>query len=1404
MKHSLRKWGALAALLIGSVLQAQVTISTSPPLTGNNGSSAVVFEVHTQQPVFITQFANTHNVGAVTAEIWYRVGGALVAGQTTPNVTVANGWILAGTATGVTAANNTSPVALPIPGLSIPVLPGQPIGVCVNGTPAGGSRYMTHVATNQEDFTSAGVTVKTGPGFGFGGSFPAVTIASRQFVGAVTFIPAGPCTSPPFVGAAVATKSLVCANTESFGLSLDTATFGSGQSYQWQSSTDSITWANMANDTNFSFTTTQAVTRFYRLVVTCGTTSATSLPVRVVSPAGNLAGGTYTVNNALPTAGTNFNSLVAFADAIKCNGIGGPIVLNVAANSGPYNGEVFFGVVPGMSATNTITINGNGAKLTKTTGGTTRGALVFNGSQHFTVNNLVIENVQPANAYGIEMLNMAQFITIDGCTVEVAANVTVATVAGIIQSNSPTSPTAAGMAASDVTIKNTTIIGGYYSVIMNGPTVAPWSANNVFENNNLRDFYFYGLWVRGNINSVYKDNDISRATRSTLSTFFGIYTTGGMENVQFLSNAIHNVGDAVPTSTFACYPIYVIATNGTAAAPALFANNVVYNLNGNGINYGIYLLSGNFLNFYHNTVSISNQNANNVSAQRALWVSATSGNFTFINNIFHIDHSGTGVKNVVFLTSTVPTFTLNHNQYFINSGAVNHIGFYSAANQTTWANWRAVNNGAFEVDGIEGNPVFSGPATNNMAPLSGIGNNIAQNLNAIVPTDFLGASRSATPDIGAIEYAPITEDIAITAGNLFKGQCLSTTDTVQLTISNVIGATKNFATESLTISWAITGPVNSAGTITVNTGTLALGASRNLQAFTANLSVPGNYTLNASLSPSTTNLSPLNDTLLPLQYTVREVFEASPRAVTITNNTDSVEITVRSPFLPSGSFYFTEICHFKTLTGAPTAGWPGYLLADDYVEITGVPGSDLGGLTMELWNASTTIYTHTFNPGTLIGPNGTCIVATGQLNGSFAVPASFFYTVPTTIISSSTTLQGYILRNAGVIVDAVAHGAYTFPAAANVTAADWTGTTTVLSSSGIRLEGAYTKNATNWINSNTSPQDPNSVNNNVVVPSPLGVVGFTWSLNGAVVDTNVNTYVGPWSVPGVYNYIAAFNTPCGMAYDTVRITVSFPVPCDAPTNATTANVGCSAVDVSWNSAATKVASRIEYGPAGFTAGNGTIVNNANSPATISGLMAGTAYDFIITDSCTAGGSPAVTVSATTNPAPVAAGIATINTVTALDATVDFDATASTDYTSISWVFGDGNTGTGATVSHTYTQNQTYTVTVIATGACGVDSTTIQVTVAGINVTNHMLASSMRVFPNPTAGELRITYNNPRVQNVTVRIAAISGQLMYENTQLQVEGDVAQRLDLGNYAAGMYLLQISTPDGMVNHRISVSK
>ena len=94
------------------------------------------------------------------------------------------------------------------------------------------------------------------------------------------FDPPPPCSGTPAPGNTLSSINPVCPS-QNFVLSLQTATTGSGVTYQWQSSPDGTTWTNISAATASTLATSQTVARYYRCGVTCSSTTTFSNSVLI-------------------------------------------------------------------------------------------------------------------------------------------------------------------------------------------------------------------------------------------------------------------------------------------------------------------------------------------------------------------------------------------------------------------------------------------------------------------------------------------------------------------------------------------------------------------------------------------------------------------------------------------------------------------------------------------------------------------------------------------------------------------------------------------------------------------------------------------------------------------------------------------------------------------------------------------------------------------------------------------------------------------------------------------------------------------------------------------------------------------------------------------------------------------
>ncbi|HAI82895.1 MAG TPA: hypothetical protein DCL43_04440, partial [Chitinophagaceae bacterium] len=283
------------------------------------------------------------------------------------------------------------------------------------------------------------------------------------------------CSGTPTAGTANASVSGVICNGTLVNLSLTGATTATGLSYQWQfSTTANGTYTNIGNSqTTSQLGVTPTQSGFYRCVVSCGSNSATSSNVEVqVAP---FVSGTYTINSTQPTGASNFASFADAFNFIRC-GINGPVVFNVAPGSGPYNEQLTVPSILGSSASNTITINGNGATLSfNSSTSADRWILRFDGTDWVRINNLNITSSASTTtqyAWGIVLQNDANNHIYDGISVVLNNAVSSTTsLAGVVISGSTTSLTTSSANSCDsITIINSSFTGGSVGVAVNGGT----------------------------------------------------------------------------------------------------------------------------------------------------------------------------------------------------------------------------------------------------------------------------------------------------------------------------------------------------------------------------------------------------------------------------------------------------------------------------------------------------------------------------------------------------------------------------------------------------------------------------------------------------------------------------------------------------------------------------------------------------------------------------------------------------------------------------------------------------------------------------------------------------------------------------------------------------------------------
>lgn len=615
------------------------------------------------------------------------------------------------------------------------------------------------------------------------------------------------CVAPPVVGATAIAPLSTCQNTPIY-LKLQMGSYGSAQTFQWQvSPTLAGTYTNLGNPKLRPDTTINAdTTSYFRCAVTCGGSTVYSNPVQVlVTPA--LKAGTYTINNnaantfVLGQVGGNFQSYNQALAAMSC-GITGAVVFNVDAASGPYNEQLIFAdSILGASISKTITYNGNGTTIKFSSTNTNERAVIkLKKADYIIFDSLVIDS-RGTNVYGygIQLINNADSNIVRNCTIYANDNTTSASYAGVvINSTDANATTLGGTFCDDNTFINNNIIGGYYGVTLVGSaTATQYITGNKFINNRISEFYNYGFYIGGTINTVIEKNSISRPTRTILSNAYGIYLTGAPNSSLVISkNRIFNLFGGLPTSNLSSWGIYHNSVSSASGLENTVSNNLIYQIGGNGPSYGIYNVGSNGVNYYHNTIAMDNPTSTTTSVIAGFYQTTVATGLQFKNNIVTLNYGGTGTKYCMYLGTTTSDIISDYNNFYLGSvGTNNFIGRYGTTNVATLAAWKTT--ASKDANSQNQDPIYVARTTGNYKPQSlALDNKGVAGLN--ISDDILNVTRSiSTPDIGAYEFAPAPCPSPILGGTATvtpaSGLCLEMPIRLDLT--------GNSAPGSLTFQW---------------------------------------------------------------------------------------------------------------------------------------------------------------------------------------------------------------------------------------------------------------------------------------------------------------------------------------------------------------------------------------------------------------------------------------------------------------------------------------------------------------------------------------------------------------------------------------------------------------------------
>lgn len=469
--------------------------------------------------------------------------------------------------------------------------------------------------------------------------------------------------------------------------------------------------------------------------------------------------GVYTIDAANPTSGTNYQTFGAFAADINSQGVNGPVTVNVVSNSGPYNEQVTISQIPGASATNTITINGNGNVLTFASNNSSqRYTLLMNGADFFHIHNLTVVG-NGSYAWALVVTGNADDNQYTACTFSVS-NSTSSNYISVLFSGSSSSQTYANSGNRN-RFTNCDIVHGYYGTYMIGPTSGAYASDNGFYNCRFTDFYVYGIYTYYQRGLTLKGNTVSRPTRTSNTTIYGImsyYNQGAMID----GNRIMKLTEMNQTTTSSVYGMYIYWNSAGGGNPNFVQNNVISDIRHNGTLYGMQIMYLDGL-CSHNTVSLDHAGATGGSTY-GIYTYATNGYpVDFRNNNVSVTRGGNGAKYGIYYLITGNITSDYNNFYVLNAGTgANYVGYYNNTNYGTLAQFQSAGQ---EMNSYDLDPQFNNPATLDYSPTNVNINNKATPVGVVLDINLNPRSGTA-PDIGAFEFLSTPCSGTPTAGSI--------------------------------------------------------------------------------------------------------------------------------------------------------------------------------------------------------------------------------------------------------------------------------------------------------------------------------------------------------------------------------------------------------------------------------------------------------------------------------------------------------------------------------------------------------------------------------------------------------------------------------------------------------------
>ena len=79
-------------------------------------------------------------------------------------------------------------------------------------------------------------------------------------------------------------------------------------------------------------------------------------------------------------------------------------------------------------------------------------------------------------------------------------------------------------------------------------------------------------------------------------------------------------------------------------------------------------------------------------------------------------------------------------------------------------------------------------------------------------------------------------------------------------------------------------------------------------------------------------------------------------------------------------------------------------------------------------------------------------------------------------------------------------------------------------------------------------------------------------------------------------------------------------------------------------------------------------------------------------------------------------------------------------------------------------------------------------------------ANLDVYPNPSRDIFNVSFTSEDVQDLKVRVLNVVGEVVYTENLDKFVGEYTKAIDLATYTKGIYFLEITTNNGVVNKKL----